>query len=110
MLKRLRSILSMPIFSLEEGQQIGKVRGLVVDPETFSVAAIVTDKQSWFGDYKIIPYENVVSIGEHALTIDKKNPSGKTIQHTPNIQTYEKEGSPHGGQSNFRIRHPSGHC
>jgi len=62
----------MPIFSLDEGQQMGKVRGVVVDPDNFSVVALVTDKQSWFGDYKVIPYENVVSIGEHAVTIDKK--------------------------------------
>jgi len=86
MLNKSRSLLSMPIISLEEGQQIGKVRGVVVNPENFTIAALVTDKQSWFGDYKVVPYENVMSIGDHAVTIDKKS----NIEKPSNIPEISK--------------------
>lgn len=72
MLAKSKNLLSMHIISLEEGQQIGKVRGIVVDPDSFTIAALVTDKQGWFGDYKVVPFDKVMSIGDHAVTIDQK--------------------------------------
>lgn len=73
MFAKSKTLLSMRIISLEEGQQIGRVRGIVVDPDNFTIAALVTDKQGWFGDYKVVPFEKVISIGDHAITIDKKS-------------------------------------
>lgn len=73
MYAKSKTLLSMQIISLEEGQQIGRVRGIVVDPDHFTIAALVTDKQGWFGDYKVVPFEKVMSIGDHAVTIDKKS-------------------------------------
>lgn len=73
MLGKSKNLLSMRIISLEEGQQIGRVRGIVVDPDNFSIAALVTDKQGWFGDFKVVPFNKVMSIGDHAITIDKKS-------------------------------------
>ena len=46
MLNRSRTLLSMPIISLEEGQQIGKIRGLVVDPKNYNIAAIIIKNHS----------------------------------------------------------------
>lgn len=86
MLNKSKALLSMPIISLEEGRQIGRVRGVVVNPETFYIAALVTDKQSWFGDYKVIPFENVMSIGENAVTIDNQ----KNIEKPANIPEISK--------------------
>lgn len=73
MLAKSKTLLSMPIISLEEGKHIGRVRGIVVDPDTFTIAALITDKQGWFGDYKVVPFDKVVSIGDHAVTIDQKS-------------------------------------
>lgn len=73
MFAKSKTLLSMPIISLEEGKHIGRVRGIVVDPDTFSIAALITDKQGWFGDYKVVPFDRVMSIGNHAVTIDKKS-------------------------------------
>ena len=81
-----KSLLSMPIISLDEGQQIGRVRGIVVDPSTFTVAALVTDKQGWFGDYKVVPFPSIMSIGEHAVTIDKRS----SIEKPSNIPEVSK--------------------
>ena len=72
MFAKSKTLLSMQIISLEEGQQIGRVRGIIVDPDSFTIAALITDKQGWFGDYKVVPFNKVMSIGEHAVTIDKK--------------------------------------
>jgi len=73
MLAKSKTLLSMQIISLEEGKHIGRVRGIVVDPDSFTIAALITDKQGWFGDYKVVPFDRVMSIGDHAVTIDQKS-------------------------------------
>ena len=86
MLGKSKNLLSMRIISLEEGQQIGRVRGIVVDPDNFSIAALVTDKQGWFGDFKVVPFNKVMSIGDHAITIDKKS-SMRNLQISPKLHS-----------------------
>ena len=82
----------MPIISLKRDGKL-KNTGVVVDPRNFSIAAVVTDKQSWFGEYKIIPYEHVMSIGDHAVTIDKKNNIEKPA-NLPEISALMKDSPP----------------
>ena len=70
-MKPSRKFLSLPIISLSEGQHIGYVKGLVIDANTKSLAALIIDPKGFFKDQRIIPYGKVVSVGEDAITIDK---------------------------------------
>ena len=72
----------MPIISLKRDGKLEKYGEWWWTPGIFPLP-VVTDKQSWFGEYKIIPYEHVMSIGDHAVTIDKKN-------NIENRQTFRK--------------------
>ncbi|MDR3289006.1 MAG: PRC-barrel domain-containing protein [Peptococcaceae bacterium] len=72
-MKASRKFLSLPVISLREGQHVGSVKHLVLDPAAKTVAALVIDPKGFFKDQKIIPYSKVVSIGDDALTIDKGN-------------------------------------
>lgn len=93
MFAKSKSLLSMQIISLEEGQQIGRVRGIVVNPDNFTIAALVTDRQGWFGDYKVVPFEKVISIGDHAVTIDQKSSIEKP-SNLPEIARLMKQKQP----------------
>ena len=73
-----RKYLSLPIFSLQEGQQIGYVKSLILNANTKALAAIVVDTKGFFKDQRIIPYSKVVSVGEDAITIDKESHVEKT--------------------------------
>ena len=77
-MKPSRKYLSLPIISLQEGQQIGHVKSLVLDAGTKSLAAIVVDTKGFFKDQRIIPYSKVISVGEDAITIDKESHVEKT--------------------------------
>lgn len=70
-MKPSRKYLSLPIISLQEGQQIGYVKSLILDAGAKSLAAIVVDPKGFFKDQRIIPYTKVVSVGDDAITIDK---------------------------------------
>ena len=77
-MKPSRKYLSLPIISLQEGQQIGHVKSLILDAGTKALAAIVVDTKGFFKDQRIIPYSKVVSVGEDAITIDKESHVEKT--------------------------------
>ena len=72
-MKPSRKFLSLPIISLQEGQQIGFVKSLILDAGTKSLAAIIVDPKGFFKDQRIIPYSKVISVGDDAITIDKES-------------------------------------
>jgi len=88
--KASRKYLSLPIISLQEGQQIGYVKNLILDASTKSLAAIVVDPKGLFKDQRIIPYSKVVSVGDDAITIDKESHVEKT-SNLPELLDLVKE-------------------
>ncbi|MDR2737203.1 MAG: PRC-barrel domain-containing protein [Gracilibacteraceae bacterium] len=85
-----RKILSLPIFSLQEGQRVGHVRSLVINPNTKSIAALMVDPKGFFQDQRIIPFNRVSSIGEDAITVTSGNQAEKAA-NLPNIMSLIKE-------------------
>lgn len=68
MLKSKR-LIGMPVISLAEGQQLGKVKDLIVDPLKRAVAALVIEQKGWFREEKFIPYSKVSNVGSDAITV-----------------------------------------
>ncbi|KAF1085836.1 PRC-barrel domain protein [Sporotomaculum syntrophicum] len=68
-MRKSRHFTSMPVISLEEGQQIGIIKGLVVNPSLKRVAALIIEQKGWFNEQKFIPFSNVHSVGEDAVTV-----------------------------------------
>lgn len=71
MLVPSRELLGLPVISLEEGQQLGVVRELVVDKEDISIAAIIFSPKGFLKESRVLPFNRVHSIGSHAVTIAK---------------------------------------
>ncbi|RJE47802.1 MULTISPECIES: PRC-barrel domain-containing protein [unclassified Dehalobacter] len=85
-----KKILSLSIISLKEGQQIGFVRNIVIDPKAKAVAALVVDPKGFFKEQRIIPYNRVVSIGENVITVSTENQAEKAT-NLPDILELLKE-------------------
>lgn len=68
-----KKFIGMPVISLEEGQRIGKIKELVVNPVTKVVAALLIEQKGWFKDQKFIPYSKVSSVGNDAITVEQSN-------------------------------------
>ncbi len=80
-MKKSRKFISMPVISLEDGQEIGQIRGLVINPSLKSVSALLVEQRKWFKDQKIIPFQKIRSIGDDAITIEKNS----TMQKPANL-------------------------
>ncbi|NLI93909.1 MAG: photosystem reaction center subunit H [Peptococcaceae bacterium] len=85
-----KKFISLPIISLKEGQQIGYVRNLVIDPRTKAVAALIVDPKGFFKEQRIIPFNKVVSIGENAITVSTESQAEKAT-NLPDILELLKE-------------------
>ncbi len=83
-MKKSKQFISMPVISLQEGQQIGSVKGLVVDPSLKQVVALIIEQKGWFKEQKYIPFSKVKSVGEDAVTIDQTS-SAERGTSLPNI-------------------------
>lgn len=76
-MRKSKQFLGMPVISLEEGQQIGTIKGLVVNPSFKNVAALIIEPKGFFREQKFIPFSKVHSIGDDAVTIDRVNRAEK---------------------------------
>lgn len=85
-----KKVLSLPIISLKEGQQIGYIRNLVIDPKVRSVAALIVEPRGFFKEQRIIPFNRVVSIGQNAITVSTESQVEKAA-NLPDILELLKE-------------------
>lgn len=89
-MRKSKKFLSLPVVSLDEGKEIGRVRGLVINPQNAEVAALIVQVGGFFTEQKVVPYPNVVSAGSNALTIQKANNAEK-LTSLPQIVNLVKE-------------------
>lgn len=70
-MRKSKKFIGMPIISLAEGQEVGTIKGLVVDPFQQRIAALIIEQKGWFKEQKFAPYSKVRSVGTDAITIDQ---------------------------------------
>ncbi|MFE8696892.1 PRC-barrel domain-containing protein [Cytobacillus sp. FJAT-53684] len=69
-MKKSSQITGLPIISIADGQQIGEVKSLVINPEKGSIDFLTIENEEWQVSVKAIPFKRVVGIGEYAVTIE----------------------------------------
>ncbi len=72
-MKSSAQIIGLPIISISDGVQVGKVRSLVLNPEKGSIDFLTIEHEDWQASIKAIPYKKVIGVGEFALTIESGN-------------------------------------
>ncbi|MGI6678142.1 MAG: PRC-barrel domain-containing protein [Dehalobacterium sp.] len=84
--KPSKKALSLPVLSVHEGEHLGQVKSLIIDPVSKVVAAFVITKKRWLKEEKIIPFYRVNHIGDHAIVIDKAG----TVEKATNLPQIAK--------------------
>lgn len=67
---RSSQLFKLPIIALNNGQTIGTVENLVIDPQRQAIAALVLAEHRNPSYCKIIPFNRVRGIGSYAVTVD----------------------------------------
>ena len=69
-MKKSVDILGLPVISITEGRELGMSKTRLIDAPNRVVAAITIEDEDWYRGVKLIPYDNVIAVGEDAVTIN----------------------------------------
>lgn len=73
MMKKSVQINGLPIISIADGNQVGKVKSLVINPDKGSVDFLTIEHEDFQVSVKAIPFKKIVGIGEYAVTVGSEN-------------------------------------
>ncbi|HZK43770.1 MAG TPA: PRC-barrel domain-containing protein [Syntrophomonadaceae bacterium] len=71
-MKKSQEIIGLPVFSIINGMKIGQVKDLVINPEEAKVDFILVGNDTWYVGARVLPFKDVMGIGEHAVTIESE--------------------------------------
>jgi uncharacterized protein YrrD len=69
---KMSSLKRMRVLSLQEGEQLGQVRDLILDPAAGQVVALVLNERTSAGEPQVVATANVRNVGEAAITIEDR--------------------------------------
>jgi uncharacterized protein YrrD len=67
--KTSKEIIGLPVFSIAEVLNLGDIKDLLINPDSGTVDYVVVAPQNTIKENGLIPFANVVGIGEDALTV-----------------------------------------
>lgn len=90
-MKSSRQILDLPVLSIEEGREIGRVKHLVLNPQRGAVDFILVEDRAWYLGLKAMPYAAVQGIGAYALTVADRSSLSEVTKCAEIIELLEKD-------------------
>lgn len=68
-MKPTKEIIGLRIISISDGTQVGVVKDLVLNPQSKSLDYVMVDQPSDYFGAKVIPFADILGLGEFAITI-----------------------------------------
>jgi uncharacterized protein YrrD len=68
-----QDLKGMPILTLQEGERLGQVRSLIVDPSTIQIVALVLGKRTPGGEVQVVATANIHTVGQTAITVESRS-------------------------------------
>lgn len=90
-MRKSQDLLGMPVISVEEGLKVGTIKGLVVDPHNYQIAALIIEPRGWLKGQKFIPFSQVKSIGDDAVTVANSASAEQGINLPDIVRLYKEK-------------------
>jgi Uncharacterized protein conserved in bacteria len=71
-MKKTEEVIGLPIISICDGEEVGKVKGVIVNAAKGAVDYVVVENGIQILNAKVISANEVIGIGEYALTIENE--------------------------------------
>jgi uncharacterized protein YrrD len=84
-MKKSEEVIGLAIVSLLDGEEIGRVKSLVINAKEMAVAAVVVEDGQSYRGAKVVEFKDIMGIGESALTVEQKSVV-KSYEQLPNIE------------------------
>ncbi|MCL6449335.1 MAG: PRC-barrel domain-containing protein [Armatimonadetes bacterium] len=89
-MKFSNELVALPIISISEGVELGRVKGMITNPGHRTVQFLVVDNGQWYAAAKLVPYERVVGVSQWAVTVENSN-SVINVEESPRAMELIKE-------------------
>ncbi len=93
MIYKSKKLVGMPVVSLADGHQLGRVKRLLIDQQKMCIMAFTIDRKGWFKEQPVIPYSYVKNVGNHAITVDHANAVVR-LSSLPELESLAKKSLP----------------
>jgi uncharacterized protein YrrD len=71
--RQSQQLIGMPIISIMDGKEIGKVKSLLVNPESGKVEFLVIHNERWTLGVKVLPFRQVQGLGDYAVMTESES-------------------------------------
>ncbi|TDF97688.1 PRC-barrel domain-containing protein [Paenibacillus piri] len=68
-MRKARDVIGLPVICVQNGKQVGTVKDLLLGEE-WHIIALLLDTKQWFSAASCIRWEDVIALGEDAITIE----------------------------------------
>ncbi|HEY3425601.1 MAG TPA: PRC-barrel domain-containing protein, partial [Negativicutes bacterium] len=72
-MKKSIDIIGLPIISISEGRELGKVKSFLINPTAGTVVALLIDDGKWYLGAKLLPFSAITGLGEYAVTLESSD-------------------------------------
>lgn len=66
-----KRIIGMPVYSIQEAQQLGNVKSLLIDNREKRISGIIVERRRFSREERLISFTHIQSVGEDVITVDK---------------------------------------
>ncbi|MCZ8514645.1 PRC-barrel domain-containing protein [Paenibacillus filicis] len=70
-MKRARDIIGLPVLCVQSGKQSGIVKDMLIGSD-WNAVALLLETKSWFSEVTCIEWDDIVAVGDDAVTIDSE--------------------------------------
>lgn len=90
MLIKASKVIGLPVFTINDGRKIENVEDVIYDPLQNRIEALLIEKGGWFGESRVILFDDLEGIGYDAALITSRNLMRKIADVGKNIQAIVK--------------------
>lgn len=90
MLIKASKVIGLPVFTINDGRKIENVEDVIYDPIRNRIEALLIEKGGWFGESRVILYDDLEGIGYDAALITDRKLMRKITEVGKNIQAIVK--------------------
>ncbi len=87
-----KDLIGKKVISKSDGKEIHSIKDVVYDPKQQMIIAFILEDEGIFSDAKILPFENIESVGKDAVLIANKNAVKKRSEAGTQVQDAVKNG------------------
>lgn len=68
-----KSIIGMPVYSIQEGMALGFIKQILIEGKVGSVIGFILEKRRFSREERILPFSAVSGFGEDTITVERQN-------------------------------------